>query len=201
MSFRRDGYVICIYISTIFQRFNLFFLFVCLLCSSCTNMAKLPSPIIPEATAEKTQSVAELHFINGNFESALLEYEQIFETSLSPEDRNLALYGLACTQMMLARSDEQLLEAISNLQRWDASKGSAPFVENRHLLVLALKQQGEFLKEKTEGQLKHEKQKNSVIAYQKKKISLMASTLVKLQKQLEELEAIDETFQEIRNPL
>jgi hypothetical protein len=164
-------------------------------------MAKLPSPIIPEATAEKTQSVAELHFINGNFESALLEYEQIFETSLSPEDRNLALYGLACTQMMLARSDEQLLEAISNLQRWDASKGSAPFVENRHLLVLALKQQGEFLKEKTEGQLKHEKQKNSVIAYQKKKISLMASTLVKLQKQLEELEAIDETFQEIRNPL
>jgi hypothetical protein len=201
MSFRRDGYVICNYISTIFQRFNLYFLFVCLLCSSCTNMAKLPSPIIPEATAEKTQSVAELHFINGNFESALLEYEQIFETSLSPEDRNLALYGLACTQMMLARSDEQLLEAISNLQRWDASKGSAPFVENRHLLVLALKQQGEFLKEKTEGQLKHEKQKNSVIAYQKKKISLMASTLTKLQKQLEELEAIDETFQEIRNPL
>jgi hypothetical protein len=201
MSFRRDGYVICIYISTIFQRFNLFFLFVCLLCSSCTNMANLPSPIIPEATAEKTQSVAELNFINGNFESALLEYEQIFETSLSPEDRNLALYGLACTQMMLARSDEQLLEAISNLQRWDASKGSAPLVENRHLLVLALKQQGEFLKEKTEGQLKHEKQKNSVIAYQKKKISLMASTLTKLQKQLEELEAIDETFQEIRNPL
>jgi hypothetical protein len=164
-------------------------------------MAKLPSPIIPEATAEKTQSVAELHFINGNFESALLEYEQIFETSLSPEDRNLALYGLACTQMMLARSDEQLLEAISNLQRWDASKGSAPLVENRHLLVLALKQQGEFLKDKTEGQLQHEKQKNSVIAYQKKKISLMASTLTKLQKQLEELEAIDETFQEIRNPL
>ncbi len=164
-------------------------------------MANMPEPTIPEATAEQTQSVAELHFINGNFESALLEYEQIYETALSHEDRNLALYGLACTQMMLARSDGQLLEAINNLQRWDTNKGSAPFVENRHLLVLALKQQSEFLKEKTESQLQQEKQQNSVIAYQKKKISLMASTLIKLQKQLEELEAIDETFQEIRNPL
>lgn len=156
-------------------------------------------PIIPEP-AEQTQSAAELYFINGNFEDALLEYEEIFETSLSPEDRNLALYGLACTQMMLARSDEQLVEAIGNLQKWDAIKGTDSFIENRHLLVLALKQQSDLIQEKMDEQVQRDKQKDNVIAYQKKKISLMTSTLTKLKNQLEELEAIDETFQEKRKP-
>lgn len=177
---------------------QMFFLSMLFFYSGCTPINR---PITAEPSAEQTQSIAELHFINGNFEEALLEYEQIFETALSPEDRNLALYGLACTQMMLASSDDQLVEAISNIQKWDADKGTAPFVENRHLLVLALKQQSDLIVEKAQNLIQHEKQTNSIIAYQKKKIALMASTLAKLQKQIEELEAIDETFQEKRKPL
>jgi hypothetical protein len=177
---------------------QIFFISVFFLYTGCTTIKQ---PIIAEPSAEQTQSIAELHFINGNFERALLEYEQIFETALAPEDRNLALYGLACTQMMLASNDDQLVEAISNLQKWDAAKGTDPFVENRHLLVLALKQQSDLIMEKAQNLIQHKKQKNSIIAYQKKKIALMASTLAKLQKQIEELEAIDETFQEKRKPL
>lgn len=172
---------------------SVFFLY-----SGCTNVNQTK---VPEPSAKQTQSTAEIHFINGNFEEALLEYEQIFETALSPEDRNLALYGLACTQMMLAGTDDQLVESIGNLQQWDAAKGSAPFIENRHLLVLALKQQSDLMQERAKSLIQNEKQKNSIIAYQKKKIALMASTLAKLQKQIEELEAIDEIFQEKRKPL
>ena len=100
------------------------------------------------APEQHTHVLAEQLFMIGDYENALLEYEQIYETALSPEDKNHALYGLACTQMMLARNKEQLVEAIDNLQKWDANKGTAPFTENRHLLILALKQQGTRLQEK-----------------------------------------------------
>ncbi len=174
------------------------------LCSSCTV---LQLPAFPVA-AGHTQAFAEQLFINGDFENALLEYEQIYETALSPEDKNQALYGLACTQMMLARNDDQLIEAISNLQKWDANKGSEPFWENRHLFVLALKRQSVLIEEKSKARAVHENQQNALIATQQLKISQMTSTseilqkkIEKLQNQIAELEAIDANVQEKRNPL
>lgn len=174
------------------------------LCSSCTMMQLQPSA----APAEHTQAFAEQLFINGDFENAILEYEQIYDTALSPEDKNHALYGLACTQMMVARTADQLVEAIGNLQKWDANKGSAPFTENRHLLVLALKQQGGFIEEKNKAQIERENLQKSLIADQQIKIAKMTSTttnlqsqIKKLRNQIEELEAIDENVQKQRKPL
>ena len=174
------------------------------LCSSCKimQMQAFPPP------AEHTQAFAEQLFINGDFENALLEYEQIYDTALSPEDRNHALYGLACTQMMLARTEDQLVEAISNLQKWDANKGSAPFGENRHLLVLSLKQQGELIQEKNKALIERENLQKSLIADQQIKIAEMTSNMDKLQNQIkklrnqiEEIEAIDENVQKQKKPL
>jgi hypothetical protein len=175
-----------------------------LLCSSCTAL-QIQNSHVP---AKHTQAIAEQLFINGDFENAILQYEQIYETALSPEDRNHALYGLACTQMMLARSADQLVEAISNLQKWDANKGSAPFSENRHLLLLSLKQQSELIQEKHKALTEREHLQNSLIANQQIKISQMTSTIdnqqneiKKLGHQIEELEAIDENVQKQRKPL
>jgi len=153
----------------------------------------------PHSTAP--QAYAEKLFINGDFENALLEFEQVYETALDPKDRNIALYGLACCQLMMARTDKEFLEAISNLQRWDANKGSEPFVENHHLIVLALKRQGELIREKNLAMEQREARKNALIENQRSKISQMATTLENLQKQLTELEAMDETIQEKRRPL
>lgn len=186
-------------------RLHKFFLAVLLLSltSSCALMqlTELPLP------ADHTHAFAEQLFINGDFENAILEYEQIYETALSPEDKNQALYGLACTQMMLARTTEQFVEAISNLQKWDANKGTAPLTENRHLLVLALKQQSDLLEGKKKALAERENQQNALIANQQLKISQMTSTieqlttqLKKLQSQIEELEAIDENVQKNRKP-
>lgn len=169
--------------------------------SSCTSLIAELKTTEPEKIVVTTQAAADTLFINGDFENALLEYEQIYETALSHEDRNSALYGLACTQMMLANSDLQLIEAIDNLLRWDANKGRAPFTENRHLLTLALRQQSYLIQQKHVAMTAREKRKNNVIAYQKKKISQMATTLHNLQSQLEELEEIDESYQEKRKPL
>jgi hypothetical protein len=174
------------------------------LCSSCTmlQMQAFPAP------ANHTQAFAEQLFINGDFENAILEYEQIYDTALSPEDKNNALYGLACTQMMLARTEEQLVEAISNLQKWDANKGTAPFTENRHLLLLSLKQQSGLILDKKTALIERENLQNSLIANQQIKISQMTSTIESLQNQIkklgnqiEELEAIDENVQKQKKPL
>lgn len=169
--------------------------------TSCTSLIAHYKVAEPQEQVETTQGAADILFINGDFQNALLEYEQIYETALSHEDRNSALYGLACTQMMLANSDLQLIESIDNLLRWDANKGREPFTENRHLLTLALRQQSYLIQQKHVALTAREKRKNNVISYQKKKISQMATTLHNLQNQLEELEEIDETYQEKRKPL
>ena len=147
---------------------------------------------------KNVQLTAEQHFLNGDFPAALLDFEQIYENALVPEDRVVALYGLACTQMMLAQTEAELATAIKNLQKWDAMKGSSPFIENHHLLVLALKRQAEIIHAKQLEAAENEGRKNRLIATQKNKISQMAATMETLKKQLEELETIDETIQQKR---
>ncbi|MGB3223238.1 MAG: hypothetical protein WBB23_10590 [Desulforhopalus sp.] len=166
---------------------------------------QLPALTKPE---DNTQAFAEQLFINGDFKQAILEFEQTYDTALCPEDKNQALYGLACTQMMLARTDDQLIEAISNLQKWDANKGTAPFIENRLLLVLSLKQQGELVAENNRAKKAREAENSSLIDDQKQTIAQMISTIeklqnenIELQNQIEALEAIDENVQEKRKSL
>jgi hypothetical protein len=182
----------------------LLFLLLPVLYSSCTVMQPLTSP----KKEVRPQAFAEQLFLNGDFENATLEYEQIYETALSAEDKNHALYGLACTQLMLARNEDQLVEAINNLQQWDANKGNAPFVENRHLLILALQQQGELIKKRKNNLRERQNEQNALIANQQIKIAKMTATIEdqqnqieKLQTQISELEAIDKNVQEKRKPL
>lgn len=164
--------------------------------SSC---AELPLNILQQSP-DDIQAKAEQSFLNGDFQDALLEYEQIHETALSSDDRNSALYGMACTQLILAQNDDQFVEAITKLQRWNANKGTGNFRENRNLLILALKQQSERIKENKQNSAAQDKKQKSIIYSQKKKISQMAATLKTLKSQLDELESIDETYQEKRKP-
>lgn len=193
--------------SLLFRRMHLIFLYMLsslLLFTSC-SMMQIPAFTKPE---DNTQAFAEQLFINGDFKRAIIQFEQAYETAPYPEDKNQALYGLACTQMMLARTDDQLIEAIGNLQKWNANKGTAPFIENRLLLVLSLKQQGELLAENNRAKMTRETENNSLIDDQKRTIAQMISTIEKLQNenralqnQIEALEAIDENVQEKRKTL
>ncbi len=164
--------------------------------SGCTEMQL---PLIPETTP-RTQVTAEISFLNGEFQKAMLEYKEIYETTSSIEDKNSALYGIACTQMILAENDDQLVEAITSLQRWNVSKGSEDFNENRNMLILALIQQSDRIQAKKQQSAAHDKRQKGIIYSQRKKISQMATTVEQLQKQLDELEAIDEIYQEKRKP-
>jgi hypothetical protein len=180
-------------------RVGIFFIAISILCSSCAQ-PPAPEPPVPEERPY-FRSLGDEFFLNENYADALLEYEHDYETALAQEDRNQALYGLACTQLVLASSDSQMTEAIDNLVKWDDEKGDIPLTENRHLLVTALKVQGQRILKIRQEQTHIAKQKNNVIANQRKKMAQMLSTVENLQKQLEELEAIDETLQEKKKPL
>lgn len=171
-----------------------------LLGSSCTFLSQ---PLPPETRLPPGfQRDAELLFMNGDYEEAQREFQWIYnETDLAAEDRNQALYGLACTQIIMARTDRDLVEGIANLQKWDEEKGALPLSENRRLLVLALKHQSDILVKRHRDQQRQESRKERLIANQKEKIAQLAETIERLQKQLEELEAIDEKFQEKRKSL
>lgn len=184
--------------------FLFFSLLLLALCSSCIIMQQSKSL----AQGENTHPLVEQLFLNGDYEKALLEYQQIYETALSAEERNHALYGLACTQIMLAHTEEQFNEGIGNLQKWDAGKGNAPFSENMRLLVLSLKEQSKRIEESNKDRIARETKQKVLIDNQKKQISDMTSTVEKLQTQIEELnnqiaalEAIDENVQEKQKSL
>lgn len=172
-------------------------IFVVLL--SISGCTPLQLPLIPE-TASRTRNTAEISFLNGEFQKAMLEYKEIYETTSSIEEKNSALYGIACTEILLAENDDQLVEAITTLQRWNASKGSENFNENRNLLILALKQQSERIQSKKQQSVEYDKRQKGIINSQRNKISQMATTVKQLKKQLDELEAIDEIYQEKRKP-
>jgi hypothetical protein len=180
-------------------RVGIFFIAISLLCSSC---AQPPAADLPEPEElPPSRSLGDELFLNENFAEALIEYGHAYETAIAPEDQSQALYGLACTQLVLAYSDIQMTEAIGNLEKWDDEKGDTPLTENRHLFVTALKSQVQRILKLRQEQTHLAKQKNNVIANQRKKITQMANTVDNLQKQLEELEAIDETLQEKKKPL
>ncbi len=173
-------------------------LFVFLFFSGCAPATTIE---ITQEMQNKPPSNGDFLFINGDFKNALLEYQMTYEKTFSAEERNEALYGLACTELMLATTDSQRIEAIGNLYKWDVTKGSAPFTENHHLLVLALKQQADFLQQKDRDSQQRKINTNTIISSQKKQIAEMASIVKNLQKQIEELEAIDEIFQGKRKAL
>ena len=168
-----------------------------LLGSSCADLSQTSPP----APQPQLASDAELLFLKGEYQHALSEFQREYDTALAAEDRNQALYGLACTQILIARTERELAEGIGNLQKWDEEKGDGPVQENRSLLVLAVKQQGELLIKRNREQQRQGNRKDRLIAHQKEQIAQLTVTIEMLQKQLDELEAIDENFQEKRKTL
>jgi hypothetical protein len=176
-------------------------LFVCtvfFLLSGCCRQTPPDPPMAPPPATVTTY--ADQLFQQGNFAAALAEYREMADNSTQPEERLTGLFGLACTQMILAESEGQLLDAVSNLEKWAAEKPPVTPQDNRDMLVVAVKRQSELLQTLTKNIAKREKQKNQLIASQKKKIAQMATTVDNLQKQLEELEAIDQNYQERKKP-
>lgn len=178
------------------------------LLSFLAGCAPLNLPPLEQPTENSRKiEAAERLFINGNFHQALVEYEQLSHQNLSPREKDHVLYGIACTRLMLAANEEELVLAINDLQQWDINKGSARFSENRHLLVMGLQQQAALIRERNKIQAKKDMQKNTLIDDQKKsivdqneKISQLNSQLEKLQTQLLELEKVEENVQEKRIP-
>lgn len=172
--------------------FGIFFIF----CSSCSL-----APQSPEAVKPAGPSIGEEFFLSEKYDNALDEYSSMYETALTPEDRSLALFGLACTQLTLAQSDKEVTEAITTFEKWQAENGASRPSVNSRMFVIALKTLAGRTHKINEENAQLLKKKNTIIANQKKKISRLGNTVDNIQKQLDQIEAIDATLQEKKKPL
>ena len=179
--------------------FIVLLVFSLLFCVSCAEppLSSTPPPLPPLPIP----SAGEDLFLAQNLPGALEQFEHDYDTALADTDRRQALYGLACTQLALATGDDQMAQAIANLELWDEQQRNQAESYNPRLLIIALKIQSERWQKRGQELARTVRQKNGVIVSQRKKITAMADTVDNLQKQLEELEAIDETLQEKKKAL
>jgi len=87
-------------------------------------------------------------FIRENYQLAATLFNKVIENSNNPRSRNTALYNLACTKLITAKSDSEFLEAAEMLAHWKPSKKIPMYYENPNLIIRALLNSTELFKDK-----------------------------------------------------
>lgn len=152
----------------------------------------------------------------GNYEEANDIFTEIYDSNVSKQTKNTALYNLACTRIITSKNEEDFINAVKLLDAWQKTYPSVIYVENPDLVISALKmrasaiikEHAQSLKQKIQVQevlnreLKNKELKNmEIISRQSKTITELEQSLSTLQHQIAELEAIDQHLQEKKKPL
>jgi len=144
-----------------------------------------------------------LAFQNKDYEKALEIYRMLSQLARNEEIRRKALYGLACTRLLLSESPEELSESIILWDVWSQLESQETKDGYPILLRPLLLQKG--FPEKREKEKKPDI-KNSLkrkIAHKDKEIRLLKSRIKKMEQeikklthQLSSLEAIDKNIKQ-----
>jgi hypothetical protein len=140
------------------------------------------------------------------FSEDFAEAEQIFTDILANSDKgvykNEALYGVACTRMMVAEDVERYKAAIRLLETWRLQGvGINEFGENPRMIIQALARSVTFLECEPEIKYVINKKNDELVKKQQDEIQKLYDTIGRLQHQISVLEAIDQETQEKRKPL
>ncbi|MGL1932127.1 MAG: hypothetical protein OCC45_10240 [Desulfotalea sp.] len=119
----------------------------------------------------------------GNYKKAEKIFIEISKSEIKQQIKNTALYNLACTRIMIARTSSALIKAVQLFNEWKAVNQRLMYMENPDLAIAALKKQSKFIK------------REQAITQEKE------AQIETLQHQISELEAIDLQLQEIKKPL
>lgn len=84
-----------------------------------------PPAIENESRNRSVLEEARLRFEHGDFEKASVIFEQLYNCADSPDIRENALYGLACSRLILADDGDALGEAVCLWNTWSQSGNPA----------------------------------------------------------------------------
>lgn len=136
----------------------------------------------------------EHQFSIGNYAIAEQIFIEVSKNTNKPQTRNIALYNLACTRIMLAEEEIDLLEALDTLSRWRKPGQQFLYEENPDLSVAAIKKQAAYLSEQSEVK------KQLAISFQSR-LEKKEKELAELQRKLTALETIELELQQKKKPL
>lgn len=158
----------------------------------------------------------EREFILGNYEEAEDIFREIYDSNVSKQTKNTALYNLACTRIITSNNSKDFIKAVQLLDDWKKTYPSVIYVENPDLVISALKERASSIaehenqairkeiriKEILNKEFKNKELKSrEIIDRQSKTITELENSLSTLQHQIAELEAIDQHLQEKKKPL
>ncbi|WP_136808355.1 hypothetical protein [Desulfosediminicola flagellatus] len=158
----------------------------------------------------------EREFILGNYEEAEEIFSEIYDSNVSNQTKNTALYNLACTRIITSNTTDDFINAVELLEGWEKTYPSVIYVENPDLVISALKKRASFITQAQAKELKKdimtkeilkkelkdkELESIEIITRQSQTITELEKSLFTLQHQIAELEAIDQQLQEKKKPL
>ena len=85
-------------------------------------------------------------FMSENYQLAESFFRQALNDSKNPWDKNRAVYNLACTKLISAQNDDQLVEAMEILMQWKPSKNIPMYYENPQLMIKMIVQNNAIMK-------------------------------------------------------
>lgn len=178
--------------------------------------------VVSASTEAQLLRDGEKAFLLGNYEKAEELFLQVYNSESESQYKNTARYNLACTRMITAENSKTFKEAFSYLTDWKKPYHSGFYTENPTLVVTALKksgskirQQADLLKAENRKLTKALEGQNSEIDNLEQNISNLRTLLTSyqedsisaqemietLQRQINELEVIDQQLQEKKKPL
>lgn len=169
---------------------TIYLLLILLIMATTTGCSVIRIVVSHDSNLEKLND-GEHQFSLKNYETAKNIFKEIADETQKPEIRNIALYNLACTRIMLSESEADLYDAIKLFEKWNFSGSQFLYEENPMLAIQALKKQQRLLKQVLSNK---EKQFSD-------KLDKKQSDIDKLQRQIIELETIDLELQEKKKPL
>jgi hypothetical protein len=143
----------------------------------------------------------EREFEMGNYHEAEEIFAEIFDSKVSPQTRNTALYNLACTRIITAENSTDFIAAVTLLDEWEKTHPSVIYVENPNLIITALQDRSSLLVINTDDVLQQQSENDAVLAKKDTEIKNLKAVVDKLQHQITELQAIDQQLMEKRKPL
>lgn len=169
-------------------------IFFCLILSGCRLVN------VPEKNQFETNDLeaGEKAFLQKKYKDADTIFSLIVDRSKDPGLKNIALYNLACTKLVVSENEHEFTEAMKLLSRWNPSKKGKGHFENPLLMTQALRKIAEVNKKERLENLKKNKALDSIVKNQNKEILKMKQIVQTLQHQISELENIDQEIQEKR---
>ncbi len=166
-----------------------------LLCTSVLLFSCSVVPVVISSDPDMQKlKLGETLFEQEHYKEAEKTFIAVLEAHIPINTANTAVYNLACTRIMQAKTLEDLSNALILLDTWRQTSQPIISVENPQMVITAQKKIAQIIEADVIARQLEDKKNKQIILQQSKMIET-------LQHQISALEAIDQELQEKKKPL